>query len=130
MRQDEQRSLLHLHGAKQPRPGRQRRDQHQDGADQRASERPELQREQCGHQRGSGEAADAEQRVEAGHQRTSRGALHLNRVDVHGDVDGAERGAEREQCQRQRHAGVVAIVSRGRTRARPIPPAMMIGLLP
>ena len=31
-----------------------------------------------------------------------RVALHLDRMDVHGDVDGAERGAESEQGQRQR----------------------------
>ncbi|GAA0008401.1 hypothetical protein BRDID11002_84090 [Bradyrhizobium diazoefficiens] len=39
-------------------------------------------------------------------QRTFRCALHLHRMDVHGDVDGAERGAEGEQrqCQRRRRA--------------------------
>ena len=48
-------------------------------------------------QRGARDAADAEERVKARHDRPSHGVLHGDRLGVHGDVHRAERGAEREQ---------------------------------
>ena len=73
--------------------------------------------QQRAEQRGAGKTADAEEGVEAGHDRPGCGVLHRECLGVHRDVHRAERRAEDEQrggdeadVQRQRQQG------QGRTR--------------
>ena len=96
-----------MRGAQQTRSGDSHRDRHQQRGDHRARQRADVRREKKGHHRRAGETSDAKKRVKAGHERRSRGALDLDRMDIHRDVEGAERRAEGEKRdpEQQRRVG-------------------------
>jgi hypothetical protein len=50
-----------------------------------------------------GKTVDAEESMEAGHKRPLSGAFDLDPMNIHRDIEGAQRRAKREKRQPDRH---------------------------